>query len=65
MEARLILAHLLHRFDFELIDEYKHLDKYVESEDLLGVNYGTVAPRNLLMPETVKTPYFGLGINVR
>ena len=65
MEARLILAHLLNKFSFELVDEYKHLDNYMESEDLLGVNYGTVAPRNLLMPATVKTPYFGLGINVR
>ena len=52
MEARLIVAHLLKEFSFELLDEYKSLD----NDEILGINYGTLAPRDLTQPPLIETP---------
>jgi hypothetical protein len=55
MESRVILANLLRNFTFELTPENK---KFVSDNDpencLLGVNYGTMGPRDLRQPELVE-----------
>mmetsp|Transcript_2120 Transcript_2120/g.4105 ORF Transcript_2120/g.4105 Transcript_2120/m.4105 type:complete len:492 (+) Transcript_2120:1756-3231(+) len=50
-EARVILANLLHKYSFELSDEFR---KNIDPESYLGVNYGTLAPQNVLEPPLVK-----------
>lgn len=51
MEARLIMAHLLKHFSFELTDEYKNLER----DETIGINYGTLAPRDLTRPPLIET----------
>lgn len=55
MESRVILANLLRNFSFELNEETKaFLDTHDPENALLGINYGTMGPRDLLQPETIK-----------
>jgi hypothetical protein len=55
MESRLILANLLRNFTFGLTPENK---SFLEMEDtdneMLGINYGTMGPRDLRQPKMVE-----------
>ena len=55
MESRVILANLLRRFTFELTPENREfLAAHDPDNKLIGVNYGTMGPRDLRQAEMVE-----------
>jgi hypothetical protein len=53
LEMRLIVASLLKDFSFELVPEFEAKLAALGDPALMTVNYGTMAPRDLLQPEFV------------
>lgn len=51
LEMRLIAAHLIQNFTFELLPEF--LERY-DPATYLGINYGTMGPQDLTQDEYVE-----------